>query len=416
MGDMQNSLCEIAWHSPLNAAQNLAEKETDLTLLYSAKKTSYSGDYSYLAWGKIEQQICDIDAICSQSSPLPQWFGYIKYEANHHHLGIADVNDCTEKVKFIKYENILQYNHLENRCFYFGASPKKAETLLQPNKNLADFPRAINIQPNFSKAQYLAKVNEAIEQIYAGNFYQANLTCKYQGELQQAITHKSATAGFCQLCAISPTPYAALIMNDGEFIISASPELFIKIDATQNITTRPIKGTMPSQQNAITLQKSAKNNAENLMIVDLMRNDFSKCAIYATVKVPNFLEIDSFSNLHHLSSTICAKLPPDFSLANVMQTTFPAGSMTGAPKVAAMKWLNSVENLKRNIYSGALGWINGKQCEFSVIIRTLIINGSSFECQFGGGIVSDSIAEDEYEEIMTKAKAIFDLLDVKNVT
>jgi para-aminobenzoate synthetase component I len=405
-------LHEIAWHSPLNAVQNLAENNTDLTLLFSAKKTSYSGNYSFLAWGKIDELNAD-EIIETEQTPLPCWFGYISYEANHDNLGIKTSPRLAKPIKFIKYQHVIKYHHQEHCCYYYGGEPQQAELLCLSPNNVGQFPQAKNIAPNFSKAQYLAKVDEAIQQIYAGNFYQANLTCKYQGELQYALNHADAVAGFIKLYALSPTPYSALIIDADECIISASPELFIKIDAKQNISTRPIKGTMDLTQSAGDLQTSSKNNAENLMIVDLMRNDFSKCAISATVKVPNLLEVDSFSNLHHLSSTISAKLPPDFKLSEVLRNVFPAGSMTGAPKIAAMKWLQSVENLNRNIYSGALGWVNGKQCEFSVVIRTLIIHGASFECQFGGGIVADSVAEDEYHEMLTKAQGIFELLGVK---
>ncbi len=421
---MIDELQEIAWHSPVEAAQSLATQATDFALLFSAKQTSYSGEYSYLAWGVVDELTADdINALTqiNEATTLPHWFGYITYEANHANFGfdVAKNTPPQNGVNFVKYANVVQYNHITEKCYYHGSEPVEA-ILKSLSNDVAKshisfpqtFPKAKNITPYFLREQYHQHINDAIAQIHAGNFYQANLTCKYSGELEEKINHISAFAGFTELCTTSPAPYSAFIAQGGTYIISASPELFVKIDANNNITTRPIKGTAPITETATSLRLSEKNMAENLMIVDLMRNDFSQVAINGTLSVPHLWEIDSFKNLHHLSSTISAMLQHNFQLGDVISKIFPAGSMTGAPKIAAMKWLNIIEGAPRGIYSGALGWINGNNCELSVVIRTLITNDTQFECQFGGGITTDSEAESEYQEMLTKANGVFSLLKV----
>jgi para-aminobenzoate synthetase component 1 len=417
---MATEICEIVWHSPLDAVSNILHfsPETSCCLLFSGMHTSYSGRYSYVAW-QAEEEI-NTDAFASLSdieadiTPLPHWFGNISYEAGcaAHNVPATSASFIVAPlVAFIRYAHVIRYDHQLQRCHYHGESPDAAHPFCHPSLfHFPSFPSANTFVPHLSKSHYLSIIRETIAEIHAGNFYQANITCKYSGELSAQLTACSAWEGFMQLHQLSPAPYSAFFSRQGRYILSSSPELFIQIDDAGYLTTRPIKGTLSADQSAHMLHNSYKNKAENLMIVDLMRNDLAACALAGSVQVPHLWEVDSFRTLHHLSSTIAATLPPSYTLTDVLHATFPAGSMTGAPKRAAMQWIAAKEGIDRGIYSGALGWINGKCCELSVVIRTLIAEENRYEFQVGGGIVADSDPEEEYAETLTKARALLTLL------
>jgi para-aminobenzoate synthetase component I len=416
---MIDDLSEITWHSPLLAGEYLANNNIDFTLLYSAKQTNYSGEFSYIAWGNslelISENIDILNDIPFEKTPIPTWFGRLNYEANHKKLNILEPLKKaiipTAAVHFIKYQHVIKYHHESNKCFYQGANPSIINEILAHKTQIATFPTILTFQSNYNYEDYLEQISATIEQIYAGNFYQANITTKFYGELSKKLTQNKAICGFGKLCELSPAPYASFIANDGLFILSSSPELFVKIDEDRNIFTRPIKGTAATSDTN-NLATNSKTMAENLMIVDLMRNDLATKAMIGSVQVPAFLEVDNFANLRHLSSTISAILPHNFNMAEVISEIFPPGSMTGAPKISSMQWIADIEQSERGVYSGAIGWINGSECELSVTIRTLIARENIYEIQFGGGITADSNPDDEYQELLTKAKAMFALLEI----
>ena len=198
------------------------------------------------------------------------------------------------------------------------------------------------------------------------------------------------------------------------YILSSSPELFLNIDKSGHISTRPIKGTSArfadetlDRKSREELAGSAKDQAENLMIVDLMRNDLSRSCIPGSVTTSSLFEITSHANVHHMSSTISGQKKPECSTLDAIKYCFPPGSMTGAPKIMAMNLCSRLEELERGIYSGAIGWLGGDGSgELSVVIRTMLIKGNKFEFQVGGGIVADSVPEKEFKETIDKAKGI----------
>ena len=253
--------------------------------------------------------------------------------------------------------------------------------------------------------EYKQKVAVIIEKIRAGELYQANLTRKFYGEIKADPFEL-----FCKLTEISPAPYSAYIKFGDTHIISASPEKFLSIE-NGVAETCPIKGTLSSSSPAALLALSEKDRAENLMIVDLMRNDLAKTC--TNVRVPKLFEITSYKAYHHMSSTILGDTTA--SPLEVALGCFPPGSMTGAPKISAMKLCSELEGIERGVYSGALGWISGDACDLSVVIRTLIIQGNKFEFQVGGGIVADSTPEKELEEIYVKAGPILKALGVRDL-
>lgn len=188
----------------------------------------------------------------------------------------------------------------------------------------------------------------------------------------------------------------------------------MNIDAIGNITTRPIKGTAPrgADEKSDTelrrkLSESEKDRAENLMIVDLMRNDLARSCVTGSIKTESLFDITTHATIHHLSSTVSGKKSENYSTIEAVKSAFPPGSMTGAPKIHAMNLCSHLEQQARGVYSGAIGWFGGDgSCELSVVIRTLIIKDKKFEFQVGGGIVADSTPEKELDELINKAKGI----------
>jgi anthranilate/para-aminobenzoate synthase component I len=203
-----------------------------------------------------------------------------------------------------------------------------------------------------------------------------------------------------------------MIVSDGVSLLSASPEVFLTVDVDGLITTKPIKGTRPRGTNAASdaalsrqLAESDKERAENLMIVDLMRNDIGRISEVGSVAVEKLLDVESYASVHQLVSTITGKLLPKLTAVDALEACFPAGSMTGAPKLAAMRILNALERGPRGIYSGAFGYVslNGS-CDLAMVIRSIVLQGSDATIGTGGGITSGSIASDEWDETVLKAE------------
>ena len=279
-------------------------------------------------------------------------------------------------------------------------------------------PKIKYLKSNMTKVEYLSKVSKIKEYIEQGDIYQANLTRKFYGEFEGDV---DAYSIFCELNKVSPAPYSAYLKLDDTHIISSSPELFIRIESNGNAVTCPIKGSSKAGEGA-ELSISEKDKSENLMITDLMRNDFSRSCIAGSVKVKNLFEVSEFKNISHMYSTITGKIDASDKTKPIelLKNCFPPGSMTGAPKVHAMEIISDLEKHKRGIYSGALGYFNFNKdaatlAEFSVVIRTIIIQGNKFEFQVGGGIIYDSVPEKEWAETMLKAQAIAGVLGVNKL-
>lgn len=381
----------------------------DVCLLYSGLKTGYSGRYSYLAYGCTHLLDGSVSA-CLSDSTLPHWFGVIPYEAYAEYgLPATDVTINTPRIGY--YTHVIRFDHEEHVCLYEGVRGGLPEPVTQDG--YCDMPAEVAaFSSPMSQATYVSLLEDALEAIRAGSFYQVNLTRKFCITFAQAPDLLHAASLFTQLCARSPAPYSAFLAHQGHMTLSSSPELFLEVDAQRIITTRPIKGTLAREHDAQMLAESGKDRAENLMIVDLMRNDLSRCCRAGSVSVPELFDVDSFATLHHLSSTITGRLRDGVTLDDVLAATFPPGSMTGAPKAAAMDWIAQAEAVQRGIYSGAIGWMHNGQCALSVVIRTLVMRGAVAEFQVGGGIVHDSVPLAEYQEIRTKARALCSVLGV----
>lgn len=265
-----------------------------------------------------------------------------------------------------------------------------------------------SFSPRWDAARHARAFGRIHEAIGAGDIYQANLTFPVDLSVEGC-----AGALYAALAAAQPVGHGALVEQDGlPDLLSRSPELFFRTDAQGRIETRPMKGTQPRSadpaqdaQRRDFLHGDEKNRAENLMIVDLLRNDISRVAVPGTVKVPRLFEVETYATVHQMTSQVEARLVPGTTLSGILRALFPCGSITGAPKIRAMEILSEQEPWPRDIYCGAIGWAapDGRS-EFNVAIRTLIVQGGRAVLNVGGGVVWDSTAGSEYEEALWKAR------------
>lgn len=348
------------------------------------------------------------------------WVGYIAYEMHGSSYTLKPAHVTFPELEFTRFKFITVFNHDSGQVEYYAEDDNFCllshcivESGTMP---ITDSPQVEGgCISNMTDAEYLAKVMTIKQKLEAGEVYQVNLTRKYFGKLSGEVNGLSL---FAKLTASSPVPYSAYIKAGKRQIISLSPERFIRIDYSGKASTTPIKGTIRRSNDVVEDEKlkwelagSEKDKAENLMIVDLMRNDFGKGAKAGTVKVEKLFAITSYKNLHHMSSTVIAQKEEGVSSLQFIKNCFPPGSMTGAPKIRAMQIISELEKQERGVYSGCLGWFAGDgSCNMAVVIRTILINENDFEFQAGGGIVADSIPEDELEELQVKIKFIRDML------
>ncbi|EEX09974.1 aminodeoxychorismate synthase, component I [Ruegeria lacuscaerulensis ITI-1157] len=263
-------------------------------------------------------------------------------------------------------------------------------------------------QPRWSEARYAEAFRAVHDAIGAGDIYQANLTFPIDLE-----TEGDSAALYAALTAGQPVGHGALVQQDGlPDLLSRSPELFFRTDAEGMIETRPMKGTQPRSADLAEdarrrdfLSSDEKNRAENLMIVDLLRNDISRVALPGTVQVPELFKVETYATVHQMVSLVQARLQVGAGLSDILTALFPCGSITGAPKIRAMEILSDLEPWPRDIYCGTIGWAapDGRS-EFNVAIRTLMVEGNRATLNVGGGVVWDSTAASEYEEALWKAR------------
>jgi len=273
----------------------------------------------------------------------------------------------------------------------------------------------IEIKNRISKDNYLDKVSKVLKHIHRGDIYEANFCMEYFAE--NAIINPLEK--FLKLNEISKSPQAVFLKNNTQFLLSASPERYIKKEGNLLIS-QPIKGTakrfldpIEDENSKTQLALDPKERSENIMVSDLVRNDLSRTAQKGSVQVEELCIIYSFEQVHQMISTITSQIDSQYSAIDVIKTTFPMGSMTGAPKVSVMKIIEELEETKRGLYSGAVGYFtpNG-DFDFNVVIRSILYNEEKKYVSFsvGSAITSQSVPEKEYEECMLKAKAMRDVL------
>lgn len=265
---------------------------------------------------------------------------------------------------------------------------------------------------NFTPDRYRQAFSQIQRYIRAGDCYQVNLAQRFAAEVSG-----DHWLGYQTLRRLNPAPYSAYLNLPGARILSSSPERFLEVKRGR-VETKPIKGTrprsaVPEADSALAreLRDSTKDRAENLMIVDLLRNDLGKVCVPGSVAVPSLFEIESFATVHHLVSTVTGRLGDDIDAVGLLRAAFPGGSITGAPKIRAMEIIEELEPNRRGIYCGAIGWLgfNGDM-DTNIAIRTMVSSDHSLRFWAGGGLVADSRPDDEYQECLDKASAMLRLM------
>ncbi|SDE74460.1 aminodeoxychorismate synthase component I [Sporomusa acidovorans] len=305
---------------------------------------------------------------------------------------------------FPERDELCRRARAENRINELVALLAQAKPLPEPEPQIP----AGDYQSNFTRKGHCDMVQKGIDYIAAGDIFQVNLTQRFNAkvtvppfELYRYLRH------------INPAPFASYL-NFGEVIVaSASPERYMLV-TDRMVETRPIKGTRPRGQDPESdrllreeLAASEKDRAELVMIIDLERNDLGRVCEFGSVRVPDLIRLEEYATVFHLVSTVVGKLSPGKDVIDLITASFPGGSITGAPKVRAMEIIDELEQVRRGIYTGSIGYIdfNG-DADLNIVIRTFVIKGDRAYYQVGGGIIADSVPELEYEESLDKARAL----------
>jgi para-aminobenzoate synthetase component 1 len=349
-------------------------------------------------------------------------FGYLSYDLkngienlqsnNFDGLNFPDLFFFQPKKIFILKGNELEIQYL---MLCDDEVEEDFEEIFESRKSKVESDKKINIQQRISKELYIQKINKMLEHIHIGDMYEANFCMEFYAE--NAVINPLEK--FQRLNEISQAPFSVFFKNYKQYLLSASPERYLK-KVGDKVISQPIKGTskrfvdlVEDEQSKNILASDAKERAENIMITDLVRNDLSHTAQKGSVEVEELCGIYSFLQVHQMISTITSKLDQEYSAIDVLKTTFPMGSMTGAPKISVMEIVENLEETKRGLYSGAVGYFTPEgDFDFNVVIRSILYSEENKYVSFsvGSAITSLSIPEKEYEECLLKAKAMHEVL------
>jgi para-aminobenzoate synthetase component 1 len=377
-------------------------------------------------------------ALDSYPSPSPfigGAVGYFSYDLCHfiERLPATAIDDLQLPECYLAfYDAILAFDNLERRAYITSTGFPELEEAKRMGKaqerldelkamiaethcsEMAFSSKEVVLHSNFSHEEYVKAVAAAREYICAGDIFQVNLSQRFEADLP--ITPYEL---YSRLRLINPAPFASYLNFDGVTVVSASPERFLRVRGDM-VETRPIKGTRPRGRSAAEdealareLLHSTKDRAENVMIVDLERNDLGRVCRYGTVRVRELCLLETYATVFHLTSTVEGRLREDKNRIDLLKATFPGGSITGAPKVRAMEIIDELEPTRRSIYTGSIGYLSfGGEMDLNIVIRTFVIKDGKAYFQVGGGIVYDSDPEAEYQETLDKAKALIEALEL----
>lgn len=461
MGSLQTVVRNIPWIDPVDAATRL-RRQGGLCFLDSAMRHDTLGRYSYVAaspfatltvskgevfWNdeRISQPALQVirDRLELYAQPtipgLPPFqggaIGYFSYEFGHllERLpqAASPVFGSIPETELLFHDAVVAFDHLERKTWIIATGlPETGEARANRAKAKADaldndlaaspqdttpghrqvIPRA-DWASNFTPHSYAYAVRAVVGAILAGDIFQANISQRYTASLPEAF---DSWTFYRRLRDTNPAPFAAFIDRGSTAIASSSPERFLKVSG-ERVETRPIKGTArradtpeDDSARAQTLLASEKDRAENVMIVDLLRNDLSRVCLAGSVETPELCVLETYAGVHHLVSAVTGTLQPDKRATDLLAASFPGGSITGAPKIRAMEIITGIEQDERGIYCGAIGYLgfNG-EADTSIAIRTVLFHNGHAAFQTGGGITALSDPEAEYAETLDKADRIF---------
>ena len=417
----------------------LSSRSTEITLSRGAEKSSLSASpFDTL------NHFLEVYRLETCPSPVPfigGAVGYFSYDLCHfiERLPETAVDDLKlPECYFGFYDLVLAFDNLQGKAYIVSTGfpelreeerrKRAAERLSEMKAKLANVPgpgqeapptpifsptEPVAIKSGFTHQEYVKAVEKAREYIIAGDIFEVNLSQRFETEL--SITPYEL---YRRLRRINPAPFACYLGFDEVAVVSASPERFLRLRGDR-VETRPIKGTRPRGKTpeedealARELLDGTKERAENIMIVDLERNDLGRVCRFGTVKVSELVILEVFPTVFHLTSTVEGRLREGKNGIDLLKATFPGGSITGAPKVRSMEIIDELEPTKRSLYTGNIGYLsfNG-DLDLNMVIRTFLVKGSKSYFQVGGAVVYDSDPEAEYQETLDKARALIDALN-----
>lgn len=365
------------------------------------------------------------DDLNQYQSQAKDWlFGYLSYDLkndteilqseNYDGLGFPDLFFFQPKKVILLKGDTIELHYLAMCDDEMESDWSEILTQQLPVTEIAD---SIRIQQRISKSEYLFKVGKMLEHIHRGDCYEANFCMEFFAENATINPYQT----YKQLNAISEPPFATFFKHNKHYLLSASPERYLRKEGTK-IISQPIKGTakrhtVTAEDNRIKVALAAnlKERSENIMIVDLVRNDLSHTAQKGSVQVEELCGIYTFKQVHQMISTVVSEVKEGITPVDILKTTFPMGSMTGAPKIAAMQRIEELEETKRGLYSGAMGYFTPEgDFDFNVVIRSILYNAATQYVSFsvGSAITAAALPEQEYDECLLKAKAMREVLEI----
>jgi para-aminobenzoate synthetase component 1 len=354
--------------------------------------------------------------------------GWLAYDLGRQFESIdgTSVDDLgTADLRLAWYDAAVVWDHHDDKTWLVGIDGERdARVAVEELAGWLALPVAATTTPipppatarsDLSRADYMGRVNQVREGIARGEFYQLNLVQRFT-----CPARAPAQAIYLRLRQSNPAPFAAFLETDGQYVLSSSPERFLEMTPERRLRTWPIKGTRPrgttpAEDAALRreLLESPKERAELLMIVDLLRNDFGRVCAPGTVEVTRLHAVESYATVHHLVGEVHGQLRPEITRRELLRAVFPGGSITGAPKVSAMRAIDRLEPHRRGLGMGAIGYFSAHgRIDLSIAIRTMVIDRDHAYVPVGAGIVWDSDPAAEYEETLVKAQALFAALGV----
>ena len=453
----QNSESEVFFKqvniekNPFEVFAKLSESFTDLYILESAIGPEKLAEYSFIGFDPrlkiklVDSQIKiiknkDVNAysisdnnlifdelknILNENSTTNNFnrlvgglVGFISYDIIRYWENIAEKYTSMKfpDFEFGLYDEGIIFDHKSHKTYYYYTEKNRINNIKKILKNDHSNDQISFTKPesNISKEAFQNNVNITKEYVKNGDIFQSVLSKKYEFKIYGNLINV-----YKELRKLNPSPYMYYYKSDDLNIIGASPEMLVRMTG-QRIETFPIAGTRPRLNNQVQnaqltkeLLADEKENAEHIMLVDLARNDVGQIAEYGTVKVPDFRQVHQFSHVQHIVSKVIGKIRPNLDAFDAVKAIFPAGTVSGAPKVRAMEIIQELEGDSRGPYAGALGYFSkNRSADFAIAIRTLVVKGNDAYIQAGAGIVADSIPEREWNETEQKASALISALKV----
>lgn len=404
--------------------ETIEAQDGKITVTNWEQKLSFTGDPLDILQSRLKSWVSETTHIPNMPPFQGGAAGLFGYDLGRYFEELPENAENNSKIPDMAvgiYDQVLAHDHLLKKTYLFTHARSEAEaqkkstflfSLYKKNMELPQYePTLLDWNSNFDQSGYEALVQRVVDYIYEGDIFQANIAQRFDARLPQNF---DPFVHYLHMREVNPAPFATY-MNLGDIkISSASPERFITVKDSNKVETCPIKGTRPRVENLTQdraykndLRDSEKDNAENTMIVDLLRNDLSKVCTPHSIEVSDLCKLESFASVHHLVSTIKGELSSDKTAIDLLRSSFPGGSITGAPKIRAMEIIEELEPTRRGAYCGSVGYIGfDGSMDTNILIRTLTYENNQVSLQVGGGIVAQSNPQNEYQETLDKAAAI----------